>query len=110
MKNLTSLHFLQKEWLVLVCMAAMILLAFPGAVQALPAGLIPSPPQVAAESYVLVDAMTGTVLAEKNSNQQLPPASLTMNISEPFMRQAFSLTVTKLSGLIRFLVISDCTT
>ena len=77
MKNLTSLHFLQKEWLVLVCMAAMILLAFPGAVQALPAGLIPSPPQVAAESYVLVDAMTGTVLAEKNSNQQLPPASLT---------------------------------
>lgn len=37
----------------------------------------PVPPQIASESYILLDAETGTVLAEKNSDARLPPASLT---------------------------------
>ena len=39
--------------------------------------LIPSPPQLAAISYLLVDANSGKVIVESNSDQRLPPASLT---------------------------------
>ncbi|MEX2476211.1 D-alanyl-D-alanine carboxypeptidase family protein [Marinobacter sp.] len=39
--------------------------------------LIPSPPQVAASSYVLMDPLSGKVLMDENSNERLPPASLT---------------------------------
>ena len=87
--------------------------------------MMPSPPQLAAKAYVLMDASSGNVLVENNGDQRLPPASLTklmtayiatleirrgqigendpvtvtceptlMNIREPPVRQAFSLTVT----------------
>jgi D-alanyl-D-alanine carboxypeptidase (penicillin-binding protein 5/6) len=39
--------------------------------------ILPSPPQVAAKAYILVDANSGVVLAEKNADIALPPASLT---------------------------------
>lgn len=39
--------------------------------------LIPSPPQVSAKSYILMDATSGEVIVEHNSDLQLPPASLT---------------------------------
>lgn len=39
--------------------------------------LIPAPPQLSANSYVLMDAYTGDVLVEHNSHEELPPASLT---------------------------------
>jgi D-alanyl-D-alanine carboxypeptidase (penicillin-binding protein 5/6) len=39
--------------------------------------VIPSAPQLAAKSYVLVDAASGKVLVENNGDQRLPPASLT---------------------------------
>ncbi len=39
--------------------------------------IIPAPPQLAAEGYLLLDADTGRVLVEHNSKQRLPPASLT---------------------------------
>ncbi len=38
---------------------------------------IPPPPQVAATSYILMDFDSGNVLAEKNPNQRLEPASIT---------------------------------
>ncbi|MBU0901578.1 D-alanyl-D-alanine carboxypeptidase family protein [Pseudomonas sp. GWSMS-1] len=38
---------------------------------------IPSAPQLAARSYVLLDAASGKVLVENNGDQRLPPASLT---------------------------------
>ena len=44
--------------------------------QAMPL-LTPSPPSIEAKSYILVDANSGKVLAEKNAGEQLPPASLT---------------------------------
>lgn len=37
----------------------------------------PAPPKVAASSYILIDYDSGRVLAEKNSNQRLEPASIT---------------------------------
>src|SRR5262249_29532857 len=39
--------------------------------------IVPKPPEINATSYILMDAMTGKVLVEKNADQSLPPASLT---------------------------------
>jgi D-alanyl-D-alanine carboxypeptidase (penicillin-binding protein 5/6) len=39
--------------------------------------IIPKPPQVAAKSYILMDAVTGHILVEENADQKQPPASLT---------------------------------
>ena len=41
------------------------------------ATIVPSPPQVAAKAYLLIDADSGAVLAENNADMPLPPASLT---------------------------------
>ncbi len=39
--------------------------------------LIPSPPQIAGSSYVLMDPQSGRIIMEENSHERLPPASLT---------------------------------
>ncbi len=39
--------------------------------------IIPRPPDIAATSYILIDAKTGQVLIEENADEALPPASLT---------------------------------
>jgi len=41
------------------------------------AGIVPPPPELAAKSYVLMDAASGNVLAEHQGDVRLPPASLT---------------------------------
>ncbi len=38
---------------------------------------VPSAPQLAARSWILIDAHTGQVLVEHNADERLPPASLT---------------------------------
>jgi serine-type D-Ala-D-Ala carboxypeptidase (penicillin-binding protein 5/6) len=43
--------------------------------------IIPAAPQLAASGYILVDATTGSIVAENNSEQRLPPASLTKMMS-----------------------------
>nr|WP_245701768.1 D-alanyl-D-alanine carboxypeptidase family protein [Halomonas pantelleriensis] len=42
-----------------------------------PQTMIPSPPQLAAKSWFLMDADSGEVLIEHNADERLPPASLT---------------------------------
>ncbi|KXS54925.1 MAG: D-alanyl-D-alanine carboxypeptidase [Marinobacter sp. T13-3] len=39
--------------------------------------LIPSPPQVAGSSWVLMDPLSDRIIMEENSDERLPPASLT---------------------------------
>lgn len=39
--------------------------------------LLPPPPAVASESYALIDATTGAVIAEKNAHKPIPPGSVT---------------------------------
>ena len=39
--------------------------------------IIPRPPDIAASSYILMDATTGHVILENNATEALPPASLT---------------------------------
>jgi D-alanyl-D-alanine carboxypeptidase (penicillin-binding protein 5/6) len=65
--NITS--FAQRFFLLLF------LLSSPAAWAA--ESMVPSPPQLAAKSYVLLDALSGKVLVENNGDQRLPPASLT---------------------------------
>ena len=38
---------------------------------------VPAPPEVAAKNYLLVDFASGTVLAEKNADEKIEPASIT---------------------------------
>ncbi|MDP5064389.1 MAG: D-alanyl-D-alanine carboxypeptidase [Haliea sp.] len=40
------------------------------------AAIVPAPPQVAAKAHFLIDANTGTVLAENHADELRPPASL----------------------------------
>jgi D-alanyl-D-alanine carboxypeptidase (penicillin-binding protein 5/6) len=49
------------------------LLAWP----AVSAPIMPPPPTVAAEAWILVDATTGYVIAEQNADDRMAPASLT---------------------------------
>ncbi|MCB1664278.1 MAG: D-alanyl-D-alanine carboxypeptidase [Pseudomonadales bacterium] len=65
---------------VLAAMAFVSSLAFTGSAAAQTPGtqaIIPRPPQIAASSYILLDAVTGKVIVEENADVQLPPASLT---------------------------------
>jgi serine-type D-Ala-D-Ala carboxypeptidase (penicillin-binding protein 5/6) len=39
--------------------------------------ITPSPPTLNAKAYILIDVNSGKIIAEKNSEQKLPPASLT---------------------------------
>ncbi len=39
--------------------------------------LIPSPPELSALSYILIDANSGKVIVDNNADKRLPPASLT---------------------------------
>lgn len=39
--------------------------------------VIPSPPTLNAKAYILIDVNSGKILSEKNSEEKLPPASLT---------------------------------
>lgn len=43
--------------------------------------IIPSPPQLAASGYLLMDADTGAIIVEHNADERLPPASLTKMMS-----------------------------
>ncbi|MFC3286302.1 D-alanyl-D-alanine carboxypeptidase family protein [Litchfieldella rifensis] len=62
--------------LLLLCVAAF---SLPAASQQpdTPQAMIPSPPQLAASSWILMDAESGEVLAAHNADERLPPASLT---------------------------------
>ena len=56
----------------------MAMVAAWGAMTAIAAPIIiPAAPQIGAESYLLIDAATGDVLASENARMRLPPASLT---------------------------------
>jgi len=59
--------------------AAMTAVVAPAMAQVIPQPqtIIPAPPQLAASSWILMDANSGRILAEHNSDVRLPPASLT---------------------------------
>lgn len=60
-----------------VLTAVLLLVLLPAAQTVAQTVLIPSPPQVAGSSYILMDPLSGQILMDENSNERLPPASLT---------------------------------
>ncbi|MDX1466472.1 MAG: D-alanyl-D-alanine carboxypeptidase family protein [Halomonas sp.] len=71
--------FLRRLRLLPVLLVSLLLVTSQAAAQSVPKPqtMIPSPPQLAASSWILMDADSGRVLAEHNSRERLPPASLT---------------------------------
>lgn len=63
-----TLHFLQR---------LVLLFSILTASTAWSASIVPPPPELAAKSYVLMDAASGTVLVNHQGDLRLPPASLT---------------------------------
>jgi len=57
--------------------AVLLLILVPAMPVAAQAVLIPSSPQIAASSYILMDPLSGRIIMEENSHERLPPASLT---------------------------------
>ena len=53
--------------------------------------LVPKPPTINADSYLLVDFDTGAVLVEHNPDLQLPPASLTKLMTAYILAQEVEL-------------------
>jgi len=68
-KPMTAPYFLQRLVLLFGFLIA------PAAWSA--AAVVPPPPQLAAKSWVLMDAASGNVLVDHQGSQRLPPASLT---------------------------------
>lgn len=64
-----------RPWLLL----SLLLVASQALAQSVPVPqtMIPAPPQLAATSWILMDADSGRVLAEHDADERLPPASLT---------------------------------
>lgn len=65
---------MRKRIVSLSSLVSLLLLAFFIQVQAAP---VPSPPKLAATSYLLVDADSGRILAEKEIHKKVEPASIT---------------------------------
>jgi len=69
----------------------------PGA----PPAIIPSAPNINAKAYLLMDAKTGKIIAEKNSETRLPPASLTKVMTLYVVSKALANNQIHLEDLVR---------
>jgi len=69
--RLSSVRFRFFHAFVLVFMVAL------GVIPATQAAPLPAPPQLSAESFLLIDHVSGRILAEKNADLRIEPASLT---------------------------------
>jgi D-alanyl-D-alanine carboxypeptidase (penicillin-binding protein 5/6) len=72
-------RFVPVPWSVFLIAAALLLPALP--IQAQQQVPIPSPPDLVARGYLLVDHDSGAILAESNADERLEPASLTKIMS-----------------------------
>lgn len=61
----------------------------------------PTPPAINAKAYILIDANSGKILAEKNSEEQLPPASLTKMMTLYVISNALKNEQIHLTDLVR---------
>lgn len=74
-----ELLFIRRLKLVPALLACLLMVSTLASAQSVPQPqtMIPSPPQLAAKSWFLMDADSGRVLVEHNADERLPPASLT---------------------------------
>ncbi|GGI76015.1 D-alanyl-D-alanine carboxypeptidase family protein [Legionella impletisoli] len=63
--------------------------------------ITPAPPTLNAKAYILIDASSGKILAEKNSDEKLPPASLTKMMTLYVISNALKSDQIKLEDSVR---------
>lgn len=71
---------LRTVFLVTLCLGVLVPMAQaqnPPQPSPVPSSMVPSPPQLSASAWVLMDANSGKILVEHNADKELPPASLT---------------------------------
>lgn len=73
LKNATNQHFSISKLCEMILFCALFVCSSISNAQS----IIPRPPEIAATSYILIDARTGHVIVEENADEPLPPASLT---------------------------------
>ncbi len=61
----------------IICLVLALLAIFSTNLLLAAAAIIPRAPEIAATSYILLDAKTGHIIVEENADEALPPASLT---------------------------------
>ena len=71
------MHFMSRRWHGLICLVFTALAVFSSNLLVAAAAIIPRSPEIAATSYILLDAKTGHIIVEENADEALPPASLT---------------------------------
>ena len=55
----------------------LVILTYVSLFTALATAITPAPPALGADGYILMDFHSGQVIAERNADEPLPPASLT---------------------------------
>lgn len=63
--------------------------------------ITPTPPALNAKAYILIDVNSGKIIAEKNSEEKLPPASLTKIMSLYVISNALKQNQIHLTDLVR---------
>lgn len=63
--------------------------------------ITPSAPVLSAKAYILIDVNSGKILAEKNSEEKLPPASLTKMMTLYVISNALQNEQVQLSSMVR---------
>ncbi|MFK7161087.1 D-alanyl-D-alanine carboxypeptidase family protein [Marinospirillum sp. MEB164] len=63
--------------------------------------MIPAPPQLAASSWILIDAHSGAVIAEHNADERLPPASLTKMMTSYLLEYEIHQGTVELNDMVR---------
>ena len=71
------MHFMTRPWRMIICLVLALLAIFSTNLLLAAAAIIPRAPEIAATSYILLDAKTGHIIVEENADEALPPASLT---------------------------------
>ena len=71
------MHFMSRSWRRIICLVFSLLAVFSANLLLAATVIIPRAPEIAATSYILIDAKTGHIIVEENADEALPPASLT---------------------------------
>jgi len=81
-----ELFFIRRLKLVPALLVCLLMVSTLASAQSVPQPqtMIPSPPQLAAKSWFLMDADSGRVLVEHNADERLPPARPTDRRPFPF--------------------------
>ena len=62
------MHFMSRSWRRIICLVFSLLAVFSANLLLAAAVIIPRAPEIAATSYILIDAKTGHIIVEENAD------------------------------------------